>query len=135
MKYLLIMNQNLHKSNFHFFTFFMDCMSPIFYKYIFMLIKQNKNTSSSISFYYLLNSYLIFLFCFVKESSHVPRICSTWKWKCLQTFCLCIFRLTPPQLHIYSMVISQCKTGQPTTKVTTIIVIIFWQFFNNLAQV
>ena len=37
-----------------------------------MLIKQNKNTSSSISFYYLLNSDLIFLFCFVKESLTCP---------------------------------------------------------------
>ena len=45
----------------------------IFYKYIFMLIKQNKNSSSSISHYYLLNSYLIFLFCFSKESLTCPK--------------------------------------------------------------
>ena len=48
MKYLLIMNQNFHKSNFHFFMFSVDCMSLIFYKYIFMFIKQDKDTSNSI---------------------------------------------------------------------------------------
>ena len=34
----LFTNQNFDKSSFHFFTFFIDCMSSIFWKYIVKLV-------------------------------------------------------------------------------------------------
>ena len=40
MKYLTT-NQNFYKSNFHFCTFSVDCMSSVSSKNIFMLTKQN----------------------------------------------------------------------------------------------
>ena len=42
MKYFLITNQNFYKSNFHCFTFSMDCTSSIFYKYIFIYVNKAK---------------------------------------------------------------------------------------------
>ena len=50
MKYLLITDQNFRKSNFYFFTFSADSMSSIFYKYMFMLIKQNNDTQIVFNF-------------------------------------------------------------------------------------
>ena len=44
----ILSNQNFHKTNFHFFRFSVDCMGSIFYRYILMLIKQDKDNSNSI---------------------------------------------------------------------------------------